>query len=126
MPDAHFDAVLLFSVLTCVPGDAGQRAIVQEATRVLAPGGLLYVSDLWLQTDPRNIARYEAGRQRYGTYGVFDLPEGVTVRHHDRRWLDELTGGYQRLALDELQVPTMNRNTADGFQWFGRKRVTAV
>ena len=41
VPDARFDAVLLFSVLTCVPGDAGQRAIVQEATRVLAPGGLL-------------------------------------------------------------------------------------
>ena len=81
---------------------------------------------MWLQTDRRNIARYEAGRQRYGAYGVFDLPEGVTVRHHDRRWVEELTGGYQRVALDELQLPTMNGHTADGFQWFGRKRVTAV
>jgi len=105
-----------------VPGDAGQRAIVKEATRVLAPGGLLYVSDLWLQTDARNIARYEAGRRRHGVYGVFDLPEGVTVRHHDRRWIEGLTGGYQRVALDEFQIPTMNGNTADGFQWFGRKR----
>jgi SAM-dependent methyltransferase len=122
--DARFDAVLLFSVLTCVPGDAGQRAIVQEATRVLAPGGLLYLSDLWLQTDPRNIIRYKAGRLKYGAYGVFDLPEGVTVRHHDRRWIDELTDGYQRVALDELELPTMNGNTADGFQWFGRKRAT--
>jgi SAM-dependent methyltransferase len=120
--DAGVDAVLLFSVLTCVPGDAGQRAIVDEATRVLAPGGLLYISDLWLQTDRRNIARYEAGRRRHGVYGVFDLPEGVTVRHHDRRWIEGLTGGYQRVALDEFQVPTMNGNTADGFQWFGRKR----
>ena len=126
VPDAGVDAVLLFSVLTCVPGDAGQRAIVQEVTRVLAPGGLVYISDLWLQTDHRNIARYEAGRQRYGTYGVFELPEGVTVRHHDRRWIEGLTGGYQRVALDELPVPTMNGNTADGFQWFGRKRKTAV
>jgi SAM-dependent methyltransferase len=122
VPDAGVDAVLLFSVLTCVPGDAGQRAIVKEATRVLAPGGLLYVSDLWLQTDPRNIARYEAGRRRHGVYGVFDLPEGVTVRHHDRRWIEGLTGGYHRVALDEFQIPTMNGNTADGFQWFGRKR----
>ena len=122
VPDAGVDAVLLFSVLTCVPGDAGQRAIVKEATRVLAPGGLLYVSDLWLQTDARNIARYEAGRRRHGVYGVFDLPEGVTVRHHDRRWIEGLTGGYQRVALDEFQIPTMNGNTADGFQWFGRKR----
>jgi SAM-dependent methyltransferase len=121
VPDASVDAVLLFSVLTCVPGDAGQRAIVQEVTRVLAPGGLLYISDLWLQTDRRNIERYEAGRERHGTYGVFDLPEGVTVRHHDRRWIEELTGGFARVTLDELQLPTMNFNTADGFQWFGRK-----
>jgi hypothetical protein len=32
-----------------------------------------------------------------------------------------LTAGYDRVALDEFQVPTMNGNTADGFQWFGRK-----
>jgi len=121
VPDAGVDAVLLISVLTCVPGDAGQRAIVEEATRVLGPGGLLYISDLWLQTDPRNIARYEAGLPRHGVYGVFDLPEGVTVRHHDRRWIEGLTAGYDRLALDEFQVSTMNGNTADGFQWFGRK-----
>jgi SAM-dependent methyltransferase len=121
VPDAAVDAVLLFAVLTCVPGDAGQRAIMQEVTRVLAPGGLLYLSDLWLQTDRRNIARYEAGRARHGTYGVFDLPEGVTVRHHDRRWIEELTRGFDRVAVDELQLPTMNGNTADGFQWFGRK-----
>jgi SAM-dependent methyltransferase len=124
VPDAGVDAFLLISVLTCVPGDAGQRAIVQEATRVLSPGGLLYISDLWLQTDRRNIARYEAGRQKYGAYGVFDLPEGVTVRHHDRRWIEGLTGGYERVALDEFQLPTMNGNTAEGFQWFGRKRGT--
>ena len=122
VPDASVGAVLLFTVLTCVPGDAGQRAIVQEATRVLVPGGLLYISDLWLQSDRRNIARYEAGERRHGVYGIFDLPEGVTVRHHDRRWIDELTRGYERVALDEFQVPTMNGNTADGFQWFGRKR----
>jgi SAM-dependent methyltransferase len=126
VPDTSVDAVLLFTVLTCVPGDAGQRAIVDEATRVLAPGGLLYISDLWLQTDSRNIARYDAGRRRHAVYGVFDLPEGVTLRHHDRRWIDELTGGYERVALDEFQVQTMNGNTADGFQWFGRKRSTTM
>lgn len=120
--DASLDAVLLFSVLTCVPGDAGQQAVMQEAARALAVGGLLYVSDLWLQRDRRNIARYEAGIEKHGVYGVFDLPEGVTVRHHDRRWIDTLTGGFERVALDEIQVATMNGNLAGGFQWFGRKR----
>jgi SAM-dependent methyltransferase len=122
LPDASVEAMLLFSVLTCVPGDGGQRAIIQEASRVLAPGGLLYISDLWLQSDSRNIARYEASQPRHGVYGIFDLPEGVTVRHHDRDWIDALTGGYERVALDEFRLPTMNGHTADGFQWFGRKR----
>jgi SAM-dependent methyltransferase len=46
LPDAAVDATLLFTVLTCVPTDEGQRAIVAEITRVLRPGGLLYISDM--------------------------------------------------------------------------------
>jgi SAM-dependent methyltransferase len=120
--DASVDAVLLFSVLTCVPTDEGQRAIIREAARVMRPGGLLYISDLWLQTDERNTVRYLAGQLKYGTYGVFDLPEGVIVRHHDPRWIEEITQDFDQLALDAIDVHTMNGNAAQGFQWFGSKR----
>ena len=112
----------MFSVLTCVPTDDGQRAIVSEAERVLRPGGLLYLSDLWLQTDERNRERYTRDERKYGTYGVFDLPEGVTVRHHDPRWIEELTRDFDELALDPIDVQTMNGNPAKAFQWFGLKR----
>src|SRR5882672_5461723 len=122
LPNASVDAVLLFSVLTCVPTDHGQREIIREARRVLRPGGLLYISDLWLQTDERNKDRYVTGQLEYGTYGVFDLPEGVTVRHHDPRWVEELTQDFDELALDAVDVHTMNGNAAKGFQWFGSKR----
>jgi SAM-dependent methyltransferase len=122
LPSASVDAVLLFSVLTCVPTDEGQRAIVREVGRVLRPGGLVYISDLWLQTDERNQDRYLTGQLKYGTYGVFDLPEGVTVRHHDRRWIEELMQDFAELALDAINVYTMNGNAAQGFQWFGSKR----
>lgn len=115
-------AVLLFSVLTCVPTDEGQRAIVRETGRLLRPGGLLYISDLWLQTDARNIDRYRRARAKYATYGVFDLAEGATMRHHDRRWIDALTRDYERVALEDVEVHTMNGHRADGFQWFGIKR----
>ena len=121
LPEASVDATLLFTVLTCVPSDAGQRAIVREIGRVLRPGGLLYISDLWLQTDARNVERYLRDEPKYGKYGVFDLPEGVTVRHHDRTWIDELTKGYEPVALDDVQVQTMNGHSANGFQWFGLK-----
>ncbi len=122
IPDASANAALLFSVLTCVPTDIGQHAIVREIHRVLKAGGLLYISDLWLQTDERNLERYQRDEQKYGTYGVFDLPEGVTVRHHDPRWIETLTQEFETVALDEIEVVTMNGNPAKAFQWFGLKR----
>ena len=119
LPDASVDGVLLFSVLTCIPTDEGQRELLREVNRVLNRGGLLYISDLWLQTDERNLDRYTRDEQKYGTYGVFDLPEGVTVRHHDPKWIETLTSDFTTVALDELEVVTMNGNPAKAFQWFG-------
>ena len=121
LPDSSVAAFLLISVLTCVPTDDGQTEVIREAHRVLGAGGLLYISDLWLQTDARNIERYARDVSKYGVYGVFDLPEGVTVRHHDRRWIETLTNQFDLVALDETQVTTMNGHAAHGFQWFGRK-----
>ena len=122
MADASVDATLLFTVLTCVPTNEAQRAIVGEIGRVLRPGGLFYISDLWLQTDERNIERYVRDQPKYGTYGVFDLPEGVTVRHHDAGWIESLTRDFETRALDQIDITTMNGNPAKGFQWFGLKR----
>jgi SAM-dependent methyltransferase len=122
LPDGSVDAVLLFALLTCVPDGAQQRAIVREAERVLRPRGLLYISDLWLQDDERNRRRYERGVSGFDTYGVFELPEGVVLRHHDRDWIDELTREFTRVALDEITVETMNGHQARGFQWFGRRQ----
>lgn len=122
LPDNSTDATILFSVLTCVPTDEGQHAIVAEVRRVLRPGGLLYLSDLWLQTDARNQERYARDELKYGIYGVFDLPEGVTVRHHHPRWIEELTQGFANVGLDHVEVVTMNGNSAKAFQWFGVKQ----
>ena len=121
LPDASFDGALLFSVLTCVPTDDGQRALVADLHRVLRPGGLLYISDLGLQSDERNLDRYARDETKYGKYSVFDLPEGVTVRHHDPHWIATLTRDFEQVALDDLEVLTMNRNPANAFQWFGLK-----
>lgn len=124
LSDASVDAALLFSVLTCVPTDDGQRSLVGELHRVLKPGGLLYVSDLSLQPDERNLIRYARDEAKYGIYGVFDLPEGVTVRHHDPMWIETLTKEFETIALDDVEVITMNGNPARAFQWFGLKQPT--
>lgn len=119
--DDSFDLVLLFSVLTCVPEGSKQRALMREVRRVLVPGGMLYISDIWLQKDQRNLERYEQGRALHDTYGIFELPEGVVFRHHSREWIEDITEGLERLDLVSLEVETMNGNRADAFQYFGRE-----
>lgn len=121
LSDLSVDGVLLFGVLTCIPTDEGQLAVAKEVHRVIKPGGLLYISDFWLQTDPRNVNRYELGYAKYGKYGVFDLPEGVTLRHHHPDWIAQLTAAFDRLVLDDTTVLTMNGHQAKAFQWFGRR-----
>jgi len=121
LPDGSVDGVLLLSVLTCVATNEGQRAIISEITRVLRPGGVLYISDMFLQTDSRNVERYVRDEKKYGIYGIFDLREGVIVRHHIRGWIETLTKDFESLELEEISVHTMNGHSAKAFQWFGRK-----
>jgi SAM-dependent methyltransferase len=132
-PDRAFDAALLISVLTCVPRDEDQRAIVGELERVLRPGGVVYASDLVLQNDERNRRRYEAevaepaagGVEVYGTFRL----EGAVFRHHERTWIEELFSRFDPVERRDIEVTTMNGHPARGFQWIGRKptiRTTAA
>lgn len=119
--DSFFDAAVLFAVLTCIPSDDDQRAVVNELHRVVRPGGLLYISDYWLQADQRNRDRYTQYEGQYRTYGVFEVSEGVAVRHHSRQWIASLLGDWEQITASDIQVVTMNGNAALGFQWLGRR-----
>jgi SAM-dependent methyltransferase len=118
-----FDAVLLFAVLTCIPADDEQRVLLAEVKRVLRPGGLIYLSDLLLNDDPRNRERYQRFAEAYKCYGVFELPEGVAVRHHQKEWIEELTRSFRQLEYEPFTVTTMNGNTSAAFQYLGRKSI---
>lgn len=120
--DDAFSAVLLFATLTCIPADSDQRALMAEIERVLRAGGLLYVSDLLLNTDARNLERYERFAEAYGIYGIFELPEGVVVRHHSPERIAELTASFEQLEYEPFSVITMNGNRSSAFQYLGRKR----
>jgi SAM-dependent methyltransferase len=119
--DVCFDAALLFAVFTCIPDGNEQRSLLAEIARVLRPGGLLYLSDVLVNTDQRNRERYECDAEKYECYGVFELPEGVVVRHHSREWIAELTGSFQQLEYETFTVTTMNGNASAAFQYLGRK-----
>lgn len=114
------DAVLLFTTLTCVPDDDEQHALVSEAARVLRPGGFIYISDLLFNPEERNRARYERGQRQFGSYGVFELPEGAIMRHHSEEWIEVLTAPFSRMEYQLLDVVTMNGNASRAFQYLGR------
>jgi len=123
LKDGSFDAVLLFAVLTCIPDSSEQRVLLRAIEQVLRPGGLIYLSDLLLNDDERNRERYQRFAEGYKCYGVFELPEGVAVRHHQREWIEELTSSFRQLEYQPFTVTTMNGNTSAAFQYLGRKSI---
>lgn len=121
-PDAEFDLALLFAVLTCIETDAEQDALIRETARVLKPGGLIYVSDYPLQSDERNLARYEKFARLGMAYGTFVLPDGGIVRHHaPERTAATFSGLFRQLEMRSVSLRTMNGHDALAYQYLGRK-----
>ena len=120
-PDGAFDAAILFAVLTCIPDDADQRALISELRRLIRPGGLLYVSDYLLQDDARHAARYEAGLPRHGVYGVWDREDGGVFRHHSRAALDALLADFEPVAERQVETLTLSGASAVAIQLLARR-----
>ncbi len=72
-----------------------------------------------LNTDERNVSRYNAFKDKFNIYGVFQLPEGAIMRHHTIEWINELTSPFKPLAFKEMSYTTMNGNTSRGFYYLG-------
>ena len=53
-PDASFDLVLAFTLLSSVVNPAGRAGVTRELVRVTRPGGLVVVYDFWLNPFNRN------------------------------------------------------------------------
>lgn len=121
LPDESVDAAILFAVLTCICQASEQKALVQEIRRVLKPNGVLYVNDFLLNTDERNRKRYEEFESKYGTYGIFELPEGALLRHHSEKWIEELLQDFTTIKYERLTFTTMNGHTSNGFYFIGSK-----
>lgn len=123
-PNASFDAVILFAVLTCVVDDAEQETLVAEARRVLRPGGVLYVNDFLLNDDERNRDRYERYRSATNgrsAFGTFALPDGATLCHHSEERVETLFRSFETAAFERRVFPTMNGHVSNGFAAVFRK-----
>ncbi len=122
LPDCSVDMVLLFALLTCITEDEQQQQIMEEAKRVLKAGGFVYVKDFLMNKDDRNRKRYAAYAEKYGVYGVFDLPEGVTLRHHHESYVKQLMKGYAITHFEKTVNRTMNGHISNGFVLMAQKK----
>lgn len=121
LPDNSVNAVILFAVLTCIIDDNAQKHLLSEIKRVLKPNGIIYINDFLLNSDERNLNRYEKYLKKYKTYGVFELPEGAILRHHSLDYIKELVVGFKKLEFKEVTYTTMNRHKSNGFFFIGQK-----
>lgn len=118
--EKSFDCVILFAVLTCIIDNAEQEYLLSEIKRVLKPGGILYINDFLLNEDRRNLDRYDKFKEKYGQYGVFELPEGAVLRHQSPERVKELTAGFETLEQEKVVYTTMNGHKSNGFYFLGR------
>lgn len=121
-PDESMDAVILFAVLTCIIDDKEQQKLLAEITRVLKPNGIIYINDFLLNTDERNLMRYEKYSHKYNSYGVFELPEeGAVLRHHSLDYIKKVTSPFIQIKFNRVVYTTMNGHTSNGFFFIGKK-----
>lgn len=121
MPDNSVDAVILFGVLTCIINDNEQNVLISEIHRVLKENGIIYINDFLLNNDNRNLERYNKFENKYGQYGVFELPEGAVLRHHSKDRINELLKIFNVVKYEDLIFTTMNGNKSNGFYYIGKK-----
>ncbi len=74
-----------------------------------------------LNTDERNVSRYNIFVEKYQKYGVFELPEGAIVRHHHINWVEKCVNSFEKLSLNQVVYTTMNGNKSNGYYYLGRK-----
>ena len=121
LEDNSVDCIILFAVLTCIPSNEGQNNLISLLLSKLKKGGIIYISDYYLQENSVEVERYEYLNEDQNNFGVFKLPEGATFRHHTKEWIKTLTKDFDVLIENPLVVKTMNGNIANGFQIIAKK-----
>lgn len=117
------DCILLFAVLTCIPSNAMQQELINSLHAKLKPGGIIYISDYYLQENLSEVSQYACYENDPKNFGVFTLTEGVMFRHHTREWIRDLTREFSLIKELNIRVKTMNGVDAKAFQLIAQKQV---
>lgn len=119
--DNSFECILLFALLTCIVLDHQQQKTLAEVHRILKPGGWLIINDFIINTDMRNIKRYNKFHEKYNKYGVFETSDGAIMRHHKKECIYNLLINFKLIEIEEFTLKTMNNNLSNAIQIIGIK-----
>ena len=115
------DCFMLFAVLTCIPKNKDQEDLIQLLHSKLKSGGIIYISDYYIQQHSTELDRYETLNEDKFNHGVFKLKDGITFRHHTKEWITQLFKAFHLIKEWEIEVKTMNGNDASAFQMILKK-----
>jgi ubiquinone/menaquinone biosynthesis C-methylase UbiE len=120
LPADSVDAVLMVGVLSCVLQDVTRRELLDEATRVLAPRGLLYISDAPIQSTPEYQERYtEALEEQFGV-GALKIGDGGVVRHVSESAFRDLTTGFTTIHRARIGGESLSGNDLETIEHLER------
>jgi ubiquinone/menaquinone biosynthesis C-methylase UbiE len=129
--DMTFDACIMNGFLTMLDEEGKRKASVNEAARVLAPGGHLYIAD-FLQTwsDPVYAERYRFNYPITGEMGTFIVTdegnlEGIELyrAHHYtvEELLELLDGRFSIITSSSTTFTSFHGNRVDGMKLLCKK-----
>lgn len=64
-------------------------------------------------------------KNKYDSYGTFELSDGAVLRHHDIQWIKELLSPFYMINIDEVIYNTMNGQCPMDFSAFVQNLDTA-
>ena len=113
------EAVLMVGVLSCVIDDAARMDLMDEVSRVLAPGGLLYISDAPIQSTPDYKERYTEGLEEQFGKGALKIGDQGVVRHLSVSDFRELTATFTELHWNRVGGESLEGNALETFEFLG-------
>jgi len=123
--DESLDAVVMSTVLCCMPNDLELASLLKEVGRVLKKGGLLYLTDFLVCDHPMYREKYEAGFQQFGIWGIYTTSENLTVRHFSTKEIMKLLSAFDIQWFEQFDFKTMNQNPARTFHTVAKKSLSS-
>jgi SAM-dependent methyltransferase len=116
------DAIVMSTVLCCIPEEHALAALMKEISRVLKTNGILYLTDFLISDHPRYQEKYAIGLHQFGAWGIYTTNENLTVRHFTTKMIMDLLSAFDMQWFEQFDFKTMNQNPARTFHCIAKKR----